>query len=67
MSKLTLSDSSPEGNAGGGTTNEIIDTLQIRSGNNDILAAIPAHRLVQYQHERDFKGEFSRPCGSAKY
>lgn len=43
-------------NPGGGATNEFIGNLAIRSGNNDVLAAIPAKRLIGYQHDRDFKG-----------
>lgn len=44
-------------NPGGGATNEIVDTIQIKSGNTDILKATSARRLVLYQHERDFKGD----------
>lgn len=41
----------------GGGSNAIVESFQIRSGNNDVLATISAERLVGYQHTRDFKGE----------
>ncbi len=44
-------------NPGGGATNSIVQSLQLRSGNTAILETIPTDRLVTHQHYRDFKGD----------
>lgn len=41
----------------GATASSILSTLNIKSGNNDVLRTIPFERLVGYQHDRDFKGD----------
>ncbi len=40
----------------GGGSNGIVDTIRVRTGNNDIIATFPVQRLLDYQHVRDFKG-----------
>lgn len=54
-------------NPAGGATNSIIDTVQIKSGNNDVLTATPLDRLIYYQHERDFKGDMGLAVPAVSY
>lgn len=44
-------------NAGGGAQGSIIGTINLKSGNVDILQPIPADRLNRLQHYRDFQGD----------
>lgn len=54
-------------NPAGGATNAIIDTVQIKSGNNDVLSTTPLERLIQYQHARDFKGDMGIAIPAVSY
>lgn len=65
MRKLTLF--SLTGNPGGGATNELLDTVSIKSGNNDILKETKARRLVEFSHERDFVGDMGAAIMAASY
>lgn len=44
-------------NAGGGVQSPILGSIQMKSGNNDILKLIPTERLIRDIHYRDFKGD----------
>ena len=46
-------------NAGGGNQNEIVHAIQVKSGNNEIIAWEPARRMVNYQHATDFSGDIT--------
>lgn len=40
-----------------GTASSFLSTLNIKSGNLDVVKTIPFDRLIGYQHDRDFKGD----------
>ena len=52
---------------GGGVQGPIIGSLQVRSGNTDVLKAISTERLIGLQHFRDFKGDSGVAIPSHSY
>ena len=54
-------------NAGGGTQEPIIASLQLSTGNTDILKAVPIKRLTGWQHYVDFQGPANTPSAGYSY